>query len=37
VQVYEVGDHEGRPFFSMEFCTGGSLTDRLQTTPLAAA
>src|SRR5262249_25252908 len=25
VQVYEVGEHDGRPFFSLEFCPGGSL------------
>ena len=25
VQVYEVGEHEGRPFFALEFVEGGSL------------
>src|SRR5207244_1555588 len=25
VQIYEVGDAEGRPFFSLEFVEGGSL------------
>jgi WD40 repeat protein len=34
VQVYEVGSHEGLPFFSLEYCPGGSLTDRLAVTPL---
>jgi serine/threonine protein kinase len=29
VQVHEVGDHEGQPFFSMELMTGGSLEQRL--------
>jgi hypothetical protein len=29
VQVYEVGTHDGRPFFSLEFCAGGSLAGRL--------
>ncbi len=30
VQVHEVGEHDGRPFFSMEFIDGGSLQERLQ-------
>ncbi len=34
VQVYEVGEHEGKPFFSMEFCPGGGLDKKLNATPL---
>jgi WD40 repeat protein/tRNA A-37 threonylcarbamoyl transferase component Bud32 len=34
VQVHEVGECEGRPFFSMECCAGGSLATRLAGTPL---
>jgi WD40 repeat protein/serine/threonine protein kinase len=34
VQVYEVGQHDGRPFFSLEFCAGGSLDRHLAGTPL---
>jgi serine/threonine-protein kinase len=34
VQVYEVGEHEGRPFFSLEFCGGGSLGRKLNGKPL---
>jgi hypothetical protein len=34
VQVYEVGEHEGKPFFSLEFCGGGSLEKKLGGTPL---
>jgi WD40 repeat protein len=35
VQVYEVGDQSGLPYFSLEFCAGGSLAQRLDGTPLA--
>jgi tRNA A-37 threonylcarbamoyl transferase component Bud32 len=34
VQVYEVGEHEGKPYFSLEFCAGGSLADKLERNPL---
>jgi WD40 repeat protein len=34
VQIFEVGEHEGRPFFSLEFCPGGSLAQKLRGTPL---
>ncbi len=33
VQVYEVGEYEGSPYFSMEFVAGGSLRDQLDGTP----
>ena len=36
VQVYQVGDLEGRPYFTMEFVEGGSLAERLAVAPLAA-
>jgi WD40 repeat protein len=29
VQVYEVGTHDGQPFFSLEYVEGGTLTQRL--------
>jgi hypothetical protein len=34
VQVFEVGEHNGQPYFSMEFCPGGSLAKKLAGTPL---
>jgi tetratricopeptide (TPR) repeat protein len=34
VQVYEIGEHQGLPYFSLEFCAGGSLHHKLQGTPL---
>jgi eukaryotic-like serine/threonine-protein kinase len=33
VQVFEVGEHEGQPFFSLELVDGGSLADRLRGEP----
>ena len=35
VQVYHVGDLEGRPYFTMEFVEGGSLAEKLAGAPLA--
>ena len=35
VQVYQVGDFEGRPYFTMEFVEGGSLAEKLAGSPLA--
>jgi hypothetical protein len=33
VQIHEVGEADGHPFFSPEFCPGGSLAARLNGTP----
>ncbi len=33
VQIYETGEHEGRPYFSLEFVDGGSLDQRLRESP----
>jgi serine/threonine-protein kinase len=37
VQVFEVGEHREMPFFSLEFCGGGSLAKKLAGTPLPPA
>jgi WD40 repeat protein len=34
VQIHDVGTQDGKPFFSLEFCEGGSLTDKLAGSPL---
>jgi serine/threonine protein kinase/tetratricopeptide (TPR) repeat protein len=36
VQIHEIGTHEGRPYFSLEFVAGGSLAQHLAGTPLLA-
>jgi eukaryotic-like serine/threonine-protein kinase len=36
VQIFEAGEVEGRPYFTMELVEGGSLAQRLQGTPLPA-
>ncbi len=34
VQIYEVNEHDGRPYFALEFAEGGSLSRKLGGTPL---
>jgi hypothetical protein len=34
VAVHAIGEQEGRPFFSLEYCEGGSLSQRLAARPL---
>ena len=34
VQIYEIGEHEDRPYFSLEFCVGGDLAEQLEKGPL---
>jgi serine/threonine protein kinase/formylglycine-generating enzyme required for sulfatase activity len=36
VQVYDVGEVDGRPYFSLEYCAGGSLSSRLDGSPWSA-
>jgi serine/threonine protein kinase len=35
VQIYEIGEFEGQPYFSLEFVSGGSLKQRLLGGPVA--
>jgi tetratricopeptide (TPR) repeat protein/tRNA A-37 threonylcarbamoyl transferase component Bud32/Tol biopolymer transport system component len=34
VQIYEIGEHDGRSYFALEFCAGGSLDRKLAGAPL---
>ncbi|MDY3552921.1 protein kinase [Gemmata sp. JC717] len=36
VQVHDVGDSDGKPYFTMEYVEGGSLAEKLAGTPLPA-
>jgi serine/threonine protein kinase/tetratricopeptide (TPR) repeat protein len=36
VQIHEIGESEGRPYFTMEFVDGGSLADKLRGVPQPA-
>jgi eukaryotic-like serine/threonine-protein kinase len=35
IQIHEVGEHAGLPYFTMEYAVGGSLAQRLTQAPLA--
>jgi eukaryotic-like serine/threonine-protein kinase len=37
IQIHEIGEHEGLPYFSLELCPGGSLDKKLSGTPLPPA
>jgi serine/threonine-protein kinase len=37
VQIFEVGEHEGRPYLALEYAAGGSLARKLGGTPLSPA
>src|SRR5262249_21254493 len=37
VHIHEIGEQDGRPYFSLEYVEGGSLAERLAETPLPAA
>ncbi|HEX8915953.1 MAG TPA: serine/threonine-protein kinase, partial [Humisphaera sp.] len=37
VQVYDVGEHDGRPYFTMELADGGTLAEQLAGVPQPAA
>ncbi len=34
VQIFEIGEQAGRPYFSLEFCPGGSLDQKVKDGPL---
>jgi WD40 repeat protein len=36
IQIHDWGEHRGLPFFSLEYCPGGSLQERLDGTPWPA-
>jgi serine/threonine protein kinase len=36
VQIFEIGEHNGHPFFAMEYCPGGSLSASLKGKPVPA-
>ena len=37
VQIYQIGEHDGLPFFSLEYCDGGSLAEKMAGRPRPAA
>jgi hypothetical protein len=37
VQIFEIGEQDGRPFLALEYASGGSLDEKLKGTPLPPA
>ena len=37
IQIYEIGQHQGRPYLELEYAQGGSLSSRLDGTPWPAS
>jgi eukaryotic-like serine/threonine-protein kinase len=37
VEVYDAGEHDGRPYFAMEFVAGGTLAERIAGQPQSAS
>jgi serine/threonine-protein kinase len=37
IPIYAIGEHDGRPYYTLEYAAGGSLSDRLAHGPMAAA
>jgi eukaryotic-like serine/threonine-protein kinase len=35
IQIYEIGEHHGRPFLALEYCAGGNLDRKINGTPLS--
>ena len=35
VQIYEIGEHDGLPYFSLEFVDGGSLSEKIGKKPMS--
>ena len=35
VQIHEIGEHDGQPYFALEFCGGGSLDRKLRNSPMS--
>ena len=36
MQIHQIGEHDGQPYFSLEYCDGGNLASKLNGTPLPA-